>query len=65
MPEPRGGECYVLLHYYEVVGVYSSRELAEHGKSDSHVASLDPRGWFIQEWQIDKFTDEARARLRK
>jgi len=47
--------CYVLLHYLEVVGVYSSRDLAERGKTDSHVASLVPEGWFIQEWPLDKF----------
>lgn len=55
--------CYVLIHYFEVVGVYSSRALAEHGKTDSHAASLDTKGWYIQEWELDKFGDAARAAL--
>jgi len=55
--------CYVLLHYFEVVGVYSSQVLAEHGKTDSHVAAFDPKGWYIQEWELDKFLDATRAAL--
>jgi hypothetical protein len=53
--------CFVLLHYFEVVGVYSTRENAERGKTDSHVATLVPEGWHIQEWMIDKFLDATLA----
>jgi hypothetical protein len=53
--------CYVLLHYWEVVGVYSSLANAERGKTDSHVAALDPTGWHVQEWQLDKFLDATLA----
>lgn len=53
--------CYVLLHYLEVVGVYSSMSNAELGKRDNHVSCLDPKGWCIQEWSLDKFMDATRA----
>lgn len=55
--------CYVLIHFNEIVGVYSSRGLAEIGKTDNHVAALDPQGWYVQEWVLDKFTDAARPKL--
>jgi hypothetical protein len=54
--------CYVLLHFFEIVGVYSSRALAEIGKTDNHVAALDPKGWYVEEWELDKFTDAVRPR---
>lgn len=47
--------CYVLLHYFEIVGVYSSPANAELGKRDGHVACLDPAGWHVQEWTLDSF----------
>lgn len=52
--------CYVLLHNFEVVGVYSSLALAEHGKTDGDALVLDRQGWFIQEWEMDKFLDATR-----
>jgi hypothetical protein len=51
---------HVLIHFFEVVGVYSTPELAEKGKRDGHVATLDPKGWFVQEWPVDKFLSATR-----
>ena len=52
---------YVLLHYDEVIGVYTTRMNAERGKTEGHVKALDPRGRCVQEWRLDGFPHAATA----
>lgn len=49
---------FALLHYQEIVGVYSSREKAEKAKTIGHVAALEAAGWFIEEWRLDAVAHE-------
>lgn len=54
----RDVSVYVLLHYDEVVGVYSSLANAEIAKTVGHVSCLEPQGWFIDERTLDLFAHE-------
>ena len=45
---------YALLHYEEIVGIYSSRVRDEAAKTIGHVQCLEPQGWFIEEWELDR-----------
>lgn len=44
---------YVLTHYDEFIGVYSSRENADLASRTGHVGTLERQGFHVQEAEMD------------
>lgn len=44
---------YALFHFNDLIGIYSTRELAETAKGCGECSAFDPAGWFVDGRPLD------------